>query len=156
MIDPLIDTFTVHLHDRRRDTMPHISRIHSNLYQGGCMVSGLVLPERFRAHVCLYDGDVYEVSNPEVECLAVRMEDSHDQDMSEVDTTARWIVERLDDGAVLVNCQAGLNRSGVVVARTLMFTEGMSADQAVETVRAGRSPLALCNSHFVAWLHEQD
>lgn len=73
---------------------------------------------------------MYEVASPEVECLAVRMEDLHDQDMSEVDATARWIVERPDGGAVLVNCQAGLNRSGVVVARTLMLTEGLTTPHA--------------------------
>lgn len=72
-----------------------------------------------------------------------------------VRATARLVVERLDAGReVLVHCAAGLNRSGVVVARALMY-RGHSAAEAIALVRAARGPYALCNGDFVAWLHAE-
>jgi protein-tyrosine phosphatase len=46
-----------------------------------------------------------------------------------------------------------LNRSGVVIARALMH-RGLTADEAIATVRARRHPKALYNEHFVSWLRE--
>jgi protein-tyrosine phosphatase len=56
---------------------------------------------------------------------------------------------------VLVHCQAGLNRSGVVVARALM-ADGMSAVEAVSLIRERRSPACLCNPAFERWLSTVD
>lgn len=50
--------------------------------------------------------------------------------------------------AVIVSCHMGLNRSGVVAALALVL-EGATPDEAVESVRAARGPLALCNRSFV-------
>jgi protein-tyrosine phosphatase len=52
---------------------------------------------------------------------------------------------------VLIRCQAGLNRSGLVTALVLM-KEGYSADDAIDLIRAERGEDALCNSHFERWL----
>ena len=52
---------------------------------------------------------------------------------------------------VLIRCQAGLNRSGIVTALTLMI-DGMSADAAIDTLRQKRSTYALCNGDFEHWL----
>jgi protein-tyrosine phosphatase len=52
---------------------------------------------------------------------------------------------------VLIRCQAGLNRSGLVTALTLMIS-GMSADQAIDTLREKRSSYALCNGEYEHWL----
>jgi hypothetical protein len=52
---------------------------------------------------------------------------------------------------VLVRCQAGWNRSGLITALTLMLA-GRSAEDAIELIRERRSPHALCNSDFVGWL----
>lgn len=52
---------------------------------------------------------------------------------------------------VLIRCQAGLNRSGLVTALVLML-DGHSATEAVNQLRARRSPWALCNDAFVDWL----
>ncbi|MBU6533734.1 dual specificity protein phosphatase family protein [Streptomyces sp. A108] len=58
----------------------------------------------------------------------------------------------LDAGrAVLVRCYHGYNRSGLVVAQTLM-RRGADADEAVRLIRARRSPWALHNELFVAYL----
>ena len=54
----------------------------------------------------------------------------------------------------LVRCQAGINRSGLMVALVLM-RDGMSADKAIALIRKKRSPYALDNSHFVSYLKEQ-
>ena len=53
----------------------------------------------------------------------------------------------------LSRCQAGLNRSGLVVALVLML-EGCSADEAIALIREKRDPNALFNLHFVRKLQE--
>ena len=63
---------------------------------------------------------------------------------------ARW-----QSGArVLIRCQAGVNRSGLVMALTLM-RHGLSATDAIGLIREGRGPAALSNRHFVRWLVEE-
>jgi hypothetical protein len=52
---------------------------------------------------------------------------------------------------VLVRCQAGLNRSGLVMALVLI-REGFTPEQAVELIRQNRGDIALCNDTFVRWL----
>jgi hypothetical protein len=52
---------------------------------------------------------------------------------------------------VLIRCQAGLNRSGLVTALVLA-RDGMPIDEAMELLRQKRSPAALCNPDFVDWL----
>ena len=62
---------------------------------------------------------------------------------------ARWSAgER-----VLIRCQAGVNRSGLVMALVLML-EGLSAERAIEHMRECRSPFVLSNQHFERWLLE--
>jgi hypothetical protein len=52
---------------------------------------------------------------------------------------------------VLIRCQAGLNRSGLVMALVLI-REGYSPEEAVELIRSHRGEDALFNSTFVRWL----
>jgi hypothetical protein len=52
---------------------------------------------------------------------------------------------------VLIRCQAGLNRSGLVTALVLA-RDGMPIDDAIDLLRQKRSPAALCNPEFVDWL----
>jgi protein-tyrosine phosphatase len=52
---------------------------------------------------------------------------------------------------VLVRCQAGLNRSGLVTALILMST-GLDAETAIEQIRKNRAELALFNHDYVNWL----
>lgn len=51
----------------------------------------------------------------------------------------------------LVRCQAGINRSGLVVALMLM-RDGMSADDAIMLIRKQRNQYALDNAYFVDYL----
>ncbi|GAA5208158.1 MULTISPECIES: dual specificity protein phosphatase family protein [Streptomyces] len=60
--------------------------------------------------------------------------------------------EALDEGRkVLVRCYHGYNRSGLVVAHTLM-RRGGTAEEAVRLIRSRRSPWALHNDLFVEYL----
>lgn len=52
---------------------------------------------------------------------------------------------------VLIRCQAGLNRSGLVTALVLI-KEGYQPTEAIELIRAQRGEYALCNHHFEQWL----
>ena len=52
---------------------------------------------------------------------------------------------------VLIRCQAGVNRSGFIMALVLML-EGLSAERAIEHIRECRSPFVLSNQHFEHWL----
>ena len=51
----------------------------------------------------------------------------------------------------LVRCQAGINRSGLMVALILM-RDGMSPEDAIALIRSKRSPYALENAYFVEYL----
>ena len=56
--------------------------------------------------------------------------------------------EILDGGKVLITCNMGLNRSGLLVALTLLYL-GVGASNAIRLVRRARGPDALCNKRFV-------
>jgi hypothetical protein len=65
---------------------------------------------------------------------------------------AQWAHSKWASGKrANIRCQAGLNRSGLVTALTLMIS-GMSADQAIDTLREKRSTYALCNGEYEHWL----
>lgn len=55
---------------------------------------------------------------------------------------------------VLVRCQAGYNRSGLMVAFILLGL-GYTADEAIDLIRRKRSLWALHNEHFVEYIHEE-
>ena len=60
--------------------------------------------------------------------------------------------EAMDEGrTVLVRCYSGYNRSGLVVAHTLVH-RGHSAEEAIRLIRSRRSPWALHNELFVEYL----
>jgi hypothetical protein len=59
----------------------------------------------------------------------------------------RW----LSGDRVLVRCQAGLNRSGLVIALIMMST-GLDAETAIEQIRKNRADIALFNNNYVEWL----
>ena len=65
---------------------------------------------------------------------------------------SRWAFDRWNAGEqVLIRCQAGLNRSGLVTALTMMHAGYEPAD-AIRQIRQQRSEMALFNDHFVNWL----
>jgi hypothetical protein len=56
---------------------------------------------------------------------------------------------------VLIRCQAGMNRSGLIMALVLI-REGYTAQEAIDLIRAKRSKHALFNGRFEKWLKEVD
>jgi len=56
---------------------------------------------------------------------------------------------------VLIRCQAGINRSSLVMA-LLLIRDGMSAKAAIDVMRSKRGAAVLANSHFVDWLTQLD
>ncbi|MDX3249236.1 dual specificity protein phosphatase family protein [Streptomyces sp. ME18-1-4] len=60
--------------------------------------------------------------------------------------------DAMDEGrTVLVRCYSGYNRSGLVVAHTLVH-RGHSTEDAIQLIRSRRSPWALHNELFVEYL----
>ena len=55
---------------------------------------------------------------------------------------------------VLIRCQAGRNRSGLITALVLM-RDGMAADEAISAIRLERSRYALANPTYVDWLRTE-
>lgn len=68
---------------------------------------------------------------------------------------ARVVAQASREHMVLVTCAAGLNRSGVVVSRALMYLTECTPDHAIQRVRAARGPHAMSNPHFTAWLQRE-
>jgi len=132
--------------------VPFISEIVPDLWLGGCE-DDLVLPTFVKHLVSLYPWERYTVNHELDSLLEVRMLDSLDQAFHQVDSIAGWVNACRGSGPTLVHCQAGLNRSSLVVGRALML-DGMPADQAIELIRERRSPVCLCNPSFERWLLE--
>jgi Dual specificity phosphatase, catalytic domain len=125
------------------------------LYQGD-FPTGSVDWSRFDDVVSL---TIEEVPDVPLQVGGLRMHvpiwDEEMVDPTGVRAAALTVAERVTAGKrVLVHCWAGLNRSGVVSARALMFM-GMPVAEAIARVRSARGPYALSNRDFVAWLHEE-
>lgn len=134
---------------------PLISKVTDNLWQGGCE-HGLLLPDEIDLVISLYPWARYELAEHQLR-TEWRMYDSvdHPVDGDVVNELALAInVARTSGHTVLVHCQAGLNRSGLIAARALML-DGMSAADAIDLLRMKRSPAVLCNTRFDTWLREQ-
>lgn len=52
---------------------------------------------------------------------------------------------------VLIRCQAGLNRSGLVTA-LILIRSGYGAAQAIDLIRTNRAEIALFNREYESWL----
>ena len=75
-----------------------------------------------------------------------------DMDLSRLRQAVNWGFKQWKKGdRVLVRCQAGLNRSGLVTA-LILIKNGMTAEDAIRTIRKNRADIALFNEHYVNWL----
>lgn len=153
--DPLAQRMTgVTSHGHIPFDVPFLTEITPGLWQGGT-ADGLVLPGHIAHLVSLYPWESYWVRHELGSRVEVRMRDSIGADMRLVGHLARWVQECRATGPVLVACQAGLNRSSLVMARVLMLN-GLTAVEAIEMIREKRSPACLCNPAFEAWLLAAD
>ena len=131
--------------------VPFMSQIAEDLWQGGC-AEGLALPADIDHVLSLYTAERYVVQHRLRSQLSVVMEDDLGElDSEQVVAIAAWVNNCLRTGPTLVHCQAGLNRSGLIIATSLML-KGIDAQAAIALLRARRSPAALCNPSFEKWL----
>lgn len=131
--------------------MPAVAQVHENLYHGS-YVNGLDMKPHFGAIVSLYPWEKYD--HPNLYEFTMYDDDQHPVDERTLERAADKTIELLSTGQkVLVHCQAGLNRSGLLTAYVLMKGKTMTADQAIELVRR-KSPVVLVNSVFEDWLRD--
>lgn len=126
---------------------PYITQVAENLWMGGCK-DGLKLPLNIKHLVSLYPWEKYEIGRTLSSALYVSMLDSHTQDLSNLDRMAEWVNACRKSDTTLVHCQAGLNRSALVVARAIYLHDGWSGTTIMEHLRRLRSPAVLCNEVF--------
>jgi protein-tyrosine phosphatase len=82
------------------------------------------------------------------------IEDGPIPDTETLRGVASLVAACLRSGAVVyVHCQAGMNRSALVVARVLM-AQGMSADEAIRTIRGRRR--GSLSDEYAKWLLEEE
>jgi len=78
-----------------------------------------------------------------------------DIDLNRLKQTVEWGYQQWVNGdRVLVRCQAGLNRSGLVTA-LILIKSGLDAEAVVDLLRERRSEYALCNGEYEHWLIEE-
>jgi hypothetical protein len=113
--------------------------------------------EEFDAVFSFFDGDEpRQGPSPEVEHHHYPIPDGalDDAELAEVRGYARVIARKVEAGdKVLVRCQAGYNRSGLVIAFALMEL-GYDVHEAVDLIRAARGPHALFRLAFLRYLLE--
>jgi len=127
--------------------VPFVSQIDDDLWQGGC-TDGLVLPCEISHLVSLYPRERYALKHPLKSELYVTMNDSIDQGFADVNRLARWVNQCRRTGPVLVHCQAGLNRSALIVAKALWYKKFGCGEKILAHLRCTRSPAVLCNKAF--------
>ena len=128
--------------------------LDEDVVQRGKTSRALAEPSPFDSVVCMYghanpigyyvreqrfgiaDAELDETSKPEIIQLA------------------DWLHSEWKQGkSVAGKCQAGLNRSSLIVALVLL-KEGYTATEAINLIREKRSEYALFNNHFVEFIHE--
>lgn len=125
------------------------------IWQGG-VEDGLVLPGHFQ-HVVRLHSQSYIIKHRVQTNLQVRMQDSVEQALDIVETLADYVVSLFKspgEGDILIHCQVGLNRSGVVMGRVLQKL-GWEAGDILRHLREVRDPEVLFNPAFEGWLISQ-
>lgn len=155
-LDANTDVTTYHIEGIAREgnkpfSMPLISHIEGNLWQGGC-IDGLTLPPEIKFVVSLYPWERYLLDPYETRRFEYSLLDSPDVAGNEtIDMLSRIVNEFLALGPTLVHCQAGLNRSALVTVNALRL-QGRFVGEAIDLLRVKRSPAVLSNGAFENWL----
>lgn len=134
--------------------VPLISHIEGNLWMGGC-VNGVALGDDFVHVISLYPWERYSIS-PSTSRSEVRLYDSADMpDVDALDEIADAAIGWMERGKLLIHCQAGLNRSGLVTALVLRRL-GYTSAAAIALLRERRCSVVLCNETFERFLLSLD
>ncbi len=135
-------------------TYKQFNQIKDNLWMGGTPAACASMPEEFSAFktiVNVYPWESYELLDGQVSIQAKMYDSMKLPDREFVDQLASDVLRAMERGPVLVHCQQGWNRSGLIVARALMLG-GMKAKDAIALIRERRMQECLCNPVFEAWL----
>lgn len=134
--------------------MPAVSKLWSKLYQGSRPPAGDVLR---RMHfdtvvLCAVEYQPRTKDFPGVEVLRIQLDDQAELPSSSmmraVGRLAELVAYRVERAQrVLVTCNMGINRSGLVSAVSIMKLTGCSGSEAIAAVQAGR-PGSLRNPYF--------
>ena len=153
LLDPLATTLTVGTNQGGQFTLPYLSQITQNLWQGACGGGRMLLPAGVRHLVNLHVTERFWTVGPLASELHVAMDDvMAEPEGTLVDRLAEHVNQCRADGPTVVSCQVWVNRSSLITARALMLGDGMTADQAITLLREKRSPACLCNPAFEQWL----
>ena len=134
-------------HGNRPFSVPLISHVRGNLWQGGC-IDGVPLPAQIQHVVSLYPWESYVCHGDVVSVTAARLFDAAALPDEQLLWALAAHVNRLCAiGPTLVHCQAGLNRSGMIAALALILS-GDEPLAAVSLLRQKRCDAVLCNETF--------
>jgi hypothetical protein len=135
--------------------VPLITKFDDTLWQGGC-INGVSLNGQFRHIVSLYPWERFNPGRELDSFLEVRLYDCGTiPDPIQLRWLAGWINRCRKTGPVLVHCQAGLNRSGLLTGLALVL-DGMKPADAIAQMRKQRCSAVLCNKAFETWLLQQN
>lgn len=133
---------------------PLITPVDDMLWQGGCR-NGVCLEGYFNHIVSVYPWERYVPGGDLDSFTEVRLLDrAFVPAVDQLYSLAKWVNICRRYGRTLVHCQAGLNRSGLLVGLALVLG-GTPPRSAIAKLREGRSPAVLCNTEFEAWLLQQ-
>jgi protein-tyrosine phosphatase len=132
-------------------SVPLISQVEDTLWQGGCR-NGTPVPEQITFVLSLYPWEQYTISEKQT-LKEVEMYDHGTlPNLEQLHSLAELVNTMRDNGeTVLVHCQAGLNRSGLVTALSLI-KRGMKPSTAIAKLRSSRCDMVLCNDVFENYL----
>ena len=134
-------------------SVPLFSPIDENLWMGGCPRGEA--PPQFDTIICLYTHEPYSLHQNQVH-LSVDMRDGPMvPDVAMLEMLADTVNRARERGTVLVHCQAGLNRSGLITALALIRSSKYAPDAAIAHLRERRCDAVLCNAAFAKWLMDQ-
>lgn len=135
-------------------TVPVRSEIAERLWMGGCQDNGEDLGSEFAYIVALTNSQYHRYkADFDTTVLRYDLKDTTHTAPNEkqIFDIAKIVSAFRSKGNTLVHCQAGLNRSGLVVGLSLML-DGWTAKDAIELMRKGRCEVVLCNERFEKWL----
>ena len=128
--------------------------LDEDVVQRGKSTLSLALPAPFDSVVCMY-GHANPIGHyVREQRFGIADAELDDESKPEIRQLAQWLHSEWKLGKrVAAKCQAGWNRSGLIAALVLL-QEGFTSDDAISLIREKRSPNALCNPHFVAFIRE--
>jgi hypothetical protein len=147
----------VHYENLYSEILPNLfisGTLDEDVVQRGKSTLSLAQPAPFDSVVCMYGH-----ANPigyyvREQRFGIADAELDEESKPEIRQLAQWLHSEWKMGKrAAAKCQAGWNRSGLIAALVLLH-EGFSSDEAIALIREKRSPNALCNPHFVAYIKE--